>query len=108
MDSVLGLLGLAQRANKLLYGENVYEGIKGVRLLFLASDASVKTSERLSKKARYYQIPLISSYTSKELSAALGKKNIKVLGVKDAGFAASLQKKYKGGSYGETDVQETL
>ena len=93
-DNVLHLLGLAYRARKLVLGEMVLKRIKEVKLLFLASDISPKSKERFLKKCHYYQITWIDSYSSDDLSMALGKNNVKVIGITDDGFCQAIWKKH--------------
>ena len=95
MDSVLKLLGLVYRAKKIVLGEEVLESIKDVKLMLIASDTSDKSVERYLKKCHYYNIEYISKYSSDELSNALGKNNIKLIGIVDEGFKQSLLKKIK-------------
>ena len=65
MDRILSLLGLAQKAHKLIFGENILTDIKKCQYLFIACDASEKTKERYIKKCNYYHIPytLADNYT---------------------------------------------
>ena len=95
MDSVLTLLGLVYRARKAFLGESVLDSLKDVKLMFLASDISEKSRERYLKKCAFYNIEHIDGFSSEELSNALGKKNIKVIGVIDEGFKTSILKKMK-------------
>jgi len=94
MDKTLQLLSLIKKANKLITGEEfVTDAIRKqkVFLVFLASDAGVNTSKKIHDKAKYYNIPLIDSYTSEELSNSIGKKRM-VIGITDLGFATSIKK----------------
>lgn len=92
MDKMLNTLGLAYRAKKVVLGEEVLENIKRVKLLFIASDISEKSRERFLKKCSFYSIEFINEFNSEELSNALGKQNVKVIGVIDEGFTKSLLK----------------
>ncbi|MBP5445203.1 MAG: ribosomal L7Ae/L30e/S12e/Gadd45 family protein [Acholeplasmatales bacterium] len=94
MDKTLQLLGLAKKANKIITGEEfVTDAIrkKKIFLVFLASDAGVNTTKKITDKTKYYEVPLINSYTSDELSYIIGKKRM-VIGISDAGFATSIEK----------------
>ena len=94
MDKTLQLLSLVKKANKLITGEEfVTDAIKKnkVFLVFLASDAGVNTTKKINDKTKYYNVPLISSYTSLELSNVIGKKRM-VIGITDLGFATSIKK----------------
>ena len=94
MNNTLQLLSLARKANKLITGEEfVTDAIKKKRiyLVFLASDAGVNTSKKIHDKTKFYEIPLIDSYSSSELSSVIGKKRM-VIGITDLGFATSIEK----------------
>ena len=94
MDKTLQLLSLVKKANKLITGEEfVTDAIRKnkVFLVFLASDAGVNTTKKINDKTKYYNVPLISSYTSLELSNVIGKKRM-VIGITDLGFATSIKK----------------
>ncbi|MBQ1568026.1 MAG: ribosomal L7Ae/L30e/S12e/Gadd45 family protein [Erysipelotrichaceae bacterium] len=92
MDNTLNILGLAYKARKAVLGEEIFNRISKVRLIFLASDLSEKSRERYEKKCFYYNIEHIDSYDSAQLSAALGKNNVKTVGITDEGFARSIMK----------------
>ncbi|MBQ1534360.1 MAG: ribosomal L7Ae/L30e/S12e/Gadd45 family protein [Erysipelotrichaceae bacterium] len=93
MDNVLQLLGLAYRARKTVLGEEVLKQIKKVKILFIASDASEKSRERYEKKCSFYEIPHIDRFDGSQLSEALGKRNVKFVGITDQGFARTLLNK---------------
>lgn len=103
MDSLLSLIGLMYKAKKLILGETILEEIDSVKFLFIASDASDKTKERFIKKCNYYKINYCVDLDSKSISNAIGKDNIKVLGVIDEGFKETVLKKI-GGNYGKTNL----
>ena len=94
MQKVLQLLGLAFVAKKVISGEDFcVEGIrKGeIKYLFLASDAGVNTTKKITDKAKYYNVVLDNRFTSSELSSAIGKNNRMVIGVLDIGFAKKMK-----------------
>ena len=95
MDKTLSTLGLAYRAKKAVLGEEVLNRIGRVKLIFLASDISVKSRERYEKKCHYYGIEHIDDYDGQQLSAALGRNNVKVIGIIDDGFVKALLKDKK-------------
>ncbi len=109
MDDALKIIGLAYRAGKALLGEEVYRRFGKIRILVRASDISEKSRERLDKKCHYYGVDAIDCFNAEEISSALGKNNVKVIGITDEGFKKSLLKKIreKEGCHGETDIQET-
>ena len=92
-DDVLQLLGLIARARKLLLGEEILKRFKDVRLLIMASDISEKSRERYLKKCHHYQISCIDLYDGSQLSAAIGKSNVKTIGIIDDGFTEAILRK---------------
>ena len=93
MDKTLSNLGLAYRAKKIVLGEEVLNQISDVKLIVIASDISDKSRQRFIKKCDFYNIEYIDSFTGQEISNALGKNNIKVVGIIDEGFKKSLLNK---------------
>lgn len=92
-QKILNLIGLAQRAGRLISGEElVVEAIqKGqVKLVFLANDAAVNLSKKVTDKSYTYQVEVITVFSTLELSAAVGKAR-KVLAVTDAGFTKKMR-----------------
>jgi ribosomal protein L7Ae-like RNA K-turn-binding protein len=90
----LQLLGLAQRAGRLVHGEEaVLELIKSgnAKLAFLASDTAPSTTKRITDKTSTQQVPLIRVFTSEQLSKAIGREGRKVLATADASFAKLIE-----------------
>lgn len=96
---MLNLIGIASRARKTTFGADLT--IKGVRtnkviLVFLANDAAYNTTKFVLDKSKTYEVLVINDFSSEELSNAVGKQNIKVLGITDQGFRdAILNRKRK-------------
>lgn len=93
-DKVLSLIGLCQRARLLVSGEEFsLDKIKNnqARLVFLAKDASQNTSKRILDKSKFYGVDVVQSFSSDELSNAIGKSNRKVIAIKDKGFADKMK-----------------
>lgn len=92
-QKILHLLGLAQRAGRLVSGEElVVDSIQKRRayLIFLATDAAGNLSKKIEDKSHTYQVSVVKEFTALELSTALGKAR-KVLAVTDAGFAKKMR-----------------
>ena len=90
----ISLLGLANRARKIISGEELV--IKAVRnskakLVFLANDASDNTEKKIRDKCTYYQVPLKTVGNRYELGKAIGKDTRVVVAVTDTGFATKLK-----------------
>ena len=96
---MLNIIGLAYRANCLVYGiEQVSEVVntKKARLIITTSDANPKTIEKASSmpercNALYSTIP----FTAEELGAALGVETCGIAAFTDVGFSASFAEKLK-------------
>lgn len=95
-DKILGTIGLAQRAGKIVSGEYMTEGaIKDgtAHLVIIASDVSENTRKKFTNSCSYYEVP-IEEYSDKEtLGHALGKEFRASLAVTDKGFAQAILKK---------------
>ncbi|MGT2951306.1 hypothetical protein BU202_09390 [Streptococcus cuniculi] len=90
---ILNLLGLAQRAGRLISGEElVVESIQKqkAKLVFLAQDAGPNLSKKITDKSHTYQVEVVTAFSTLELSSAVGKPR-KVLAVTDAGFTKKMR-----------------
>lgn len=95
MDNILNNLGLCNRAGKIISGtDEIIDEMRlnKVYLIFLASDASDNTKKKINDKAKYYGVDIIDTYSSIELSNAIGKTNRMVIGIIDKGFVKILKK----------------
>lgn len=93
------LLGLAQRAGKLISGEELtIKAIqrKEAKLVLVATDASDNTKEKIQNKCHFYSVPLTADFTADEISQAIGKSR-SICAFTDKGFADSY-KRLKGTS----------
>lgn len=83
-------LGLAYRANKVVLGtDNIIAGMKNhkVKLVVVSTTASLNTQKVIQDKASFYNTNVIFvDEFDNTISKAIGKKNIKVIGIKDQGF----------------------
>lgn len=98
-QKALNLLGLAERAGKLVSGmEIVLVGLKAkkVKLVILANDCHADTTEKINRVAKQNSVAVISNFDSGEISHAVGK-NRKVLGISDTGFCKALTQKINEG-----------
>ena len=92
-QKISNLLGLAQRAGKIISGEEmVVKAIQDqkVKLVFLAHDAASNLTKKIHDKSDYYQVEVITVFSTLELSIAVGKSR-KVLAVTDAGFTKKMR-----------------
>lgn len=92
-QQVLNLLGLAQRAGKIISGEElVIKSIQSGRAewILLAEDAGPNLTKKIKNKAQYYHVALSTAFTALEISSAIGRPR-KVIAVTDAGFAKKMR-----------------
>ena len=94
-DKVLGMLGLAARAGKVLSGEDmVTDAIKSrkAEAVIVASDASERSKKLFRDKCSYYHVP-IYEYSDKEgLGHAIGKDERSSAAIVDRGLSEAIRK----------------
>ncbi len=94
-DKILNLLGLAQRAGKVISGDFIVEKSmkrKEPKLVLLAGDCASNNEKKYNQLAETHHIPLRSIGTKEILGTAIGKEVRVVVAVLDDGFAKALLK----------------
>ncbi|MET3682178.1 ribosomal protein L7Ae-like RNA K-turn-binding protein [Alkalibacillus flavidus] len=92
-QAYLNFLGLANRARKLVFGEeNIVESIRQqqAKLVLIAQDASDNTTKKLTDKCQSYHVPYAIVTDRQTLSQAIGKDGRVAIAVTDQGFATKL------------------
>ncbi|MFP5111285.1 YlxQ family RNA-binding protein [Bacillaceae bacterium C204] len=89
----MSLLGLANRARKIISGEELT--VKQIqsgkaRLILLSADASENTTKKITDKCNSYQIPYKLVENRHLLGQAIGKEARVVVAVLDEGFAKKM------------------
>ncbi|MGL5751193.1 MAG: L7Ae/L30e/S12e/Gadd45 family ribosomal protein [Paraclostridium sp.] len=87
---IYSFLGLAQRAGKLVSGDDttMMEVKKNkVSLVIVANDASNNTQKLFKDKTSFRKITCVTYSTKLQLGLAIGKAPRAVVGIKDANFA---------------------
>ncbi|KYD00047.1 YlxQ family RNA-binding protein [Heyndrickxia sporothermodurans] len=93
-SKALSLLGLANRARKVISGEElVIKEVKNGRakLVLLSMDASENTTKKVQDKCRFYRIPIYWISNREILGTAIGKESRVVVAITDLGFAKKLE-----------------
>ena len=93
MDKRLNYLGLARRSRHLIAGtDSTISALQNNKLylIVLASDASDGTKDKVTKKAFYYNVPILDIYNVSSISQATGIKNPVVCGIDDSGLAKAI------------------
>jgi|HigsolmetaAR203D_1030402.scaffolds.fasta_scaffold00030_21 ribosomal protein L7Ae-like RNA K-turn-binding protein len=95
MNRVLQLLGLAQRAGKLVSGdEGVLAAVRGgkARLVIIARDASPGAVKKYSDKCRHYGVTMVQAADRQQLGRSIGKPERVAIALLDDGFAGLVRK----------------
>ena len=99
-NRVCGLLGLATRAGKTVFGtEACMQAIekKKIKLLIIATDAAERTKMNFKNICSKSNVPIIEYLSSDELSKSIGQNNKAVVGIKDTNFSNETIKIINGG-----------
>lgn len=94
-NKLASLLGLAQKAGKLVSGETAVEQAIRKRktdLVFLASDATINCQKNYENMAKYYSVPLYKIFSKEEMGNIIGKSPRAVVAVTDRGFCDGMVK----------------
>ncbi|MBQ4045769.1 MAG: ribosomal L7Ae/L30e/S12e/Gadd45 family protein [Lachnospiraceae bacterium] len=95
-NKALSMLGLAQKAGKVVSGEfSVEKAIKSghAYLVILAEDVSENTRKHFTDMCTYHKVPIAFSGTKDELGNVIGRGFRASVAVTDPGFAGSIAKK---------------
>lgn len=89
----MSLLGLANRARKIISGEEL--SLKEIRsgkakLVLLSADASANTAKKITDKCKSYNVPLKVVENRLLLGQAIGKEARVVVAIMDNGFAKKM------------------
>lgn len=99
-SKVLGLLGLATRAGKTVFGtESSKEAIEKnkVKLLIVAEDAADRTKKNFEEICHKYGVTMKVILTIDEISKSIGQNNKAIIGIKDINFSEEILKIINGG-----------
>lgn len=92
-DPCLGMLGLARRAGKLAFGDELVRQMCAehkARCVLVAADAGESTAKKAALYAARVNVPCITlPHGKEELGAAIGKNGCAVCAVSDIGLAAA-------------------
>lgn len=94
LRATLNLLGIAQKAGKILVGNDLVKmGLtkRQIRLLILSLDISVANQDKFIAICQKQDIPFLILNTDKmRLGLCLGRREVALLGVTDNGFAKTI------------------
>lgn len=95
-DKALSMLGLAEKARKVVSGEfSVEKAVKckTACLVIVATDASDNTKKNFSNMCEFYECDIIFYGTKEELGMAIGKQFRASAAVLDENLACAIKKK---------------
>ncbi|WP_449540048.1 YlxQ family RNA-binding protein [Ferdinandcohnia sp. Marseille-Q9671] len=89
----ISLLGLANRARKVISGEELV--VKEIRngnakLVLISEDASANTTKKITDKSTYYKVQLRTVSDRYTLGHAIGKEARVVVAITESGFAKKI------------------
>ena len=99
-EKMLGMLGLAARAGKIVSGmDAVKEKVEKskVKLVIISEDVSEKSKENIKYVCTNNGVMVIEFSTMEELGKVIGKRNRAIIGITDKSFSDGIIKKYNGG-----------
>ena len=99
-NKVYGLLGLATKAGKIVFGtESCLDMIakRKLKLIIVAEDSSERTINNFKEKCVQNNIDFYVFGNKDDISRAIGKTNKTVVGIKDKNLAGAIQKILNGG-----------
>ncbi len=94
-DKLTNMLGLAQKARKIVSGEFATDKAlkeQKAEYVLVAADASEKTAEKYRELTEKQNIPLAMILNKDKLAHALGKETRAVAAITDAGFGKAIGK----------------
>jgi len=96
MQSNLAFIGLVKRANAILSGDRMIEGIrkKSVYCVLLTNNASSRTQKVIRNKCAFYNIPIIDSIDTNELQSVIGE-NVVAIGINNYEMAQKVLKEMR-------------
>ncbi len=95
-DRTLAMLGLAEKARKVVSGEfSVEKAVKcgSAWLVIVAEDASDNTKKMFTNMCEFYECDLVFYGTKDDLGAAIGKQFRASVAITDENLALALKKK---------------
>ncbi len=105
MKTAYNTLGIAYISKNMVLGQDdVVNSIRKnkVALVIISNDSSDNTKKKLWDKCKYYNIKIIEVNDEGQLAKSIGKKKIKVMGIKNKKLADKIYEQIKGEINGES------
>lgn len=94
IDKIYSMFGLAQRAGKLVSGDETCEmTIKSNKccLVIISQDASDRTKKKFKDMCSYREIKLLEYGEKERIGSHIGKESRSVIAIKDGNFARKIE-----------------
>ncbi|ASP28093.1 50S ribosomal protein L7Ae [Spiroplasma corruscae] len=88
-EKLVSSLGIVSSANKLTYGSKLIDKIREnkVSLVIIVTDIGPSQYKKITNKCSFYNVKYYDNLLNgMELSKAIGKDNIKAVGIQDSNF----------------------
>lgn len=95
---IYSLLGIAQRARKLISGQDSVErGVNAgkVFLIIISKGTSKHTRKKMYNLSRNKNVPILIWGNSEDLGQSIGRERRKVIGITDKGIAREISRRIK-------------
>lgn len=102
MSSFFSFLSIAKKSGKIVEGYSKCDDARNSQkfyLFILSSDLSLKSKSKFKKHCENKNIPYIEDFSKEELGDALGRPEVKILGIQDKNIADKLIKLYEEEKY---------
>ena len=99
-NKVSGLIGLAMRAGKIVFGTDAcMQDIQKnkIKLIIIATDSAERTKINFKNICKDKHIPVIEFLEIETISKAIGKDNKAIIGIKDSNFSKEIIRIINGG-----------
>lgn len=99
-ERLCGLLGLATRAGKTVFGTEACTSSiekRKVKLVIISKEAADRTKTNFKEICKKTSVPIWEGITIESLSKAIGKSNKAVVGITDVNFSKEMLKIIDGG-----------
>lgn len=104
MNKFFNFLGLVKRSRNLLEGYskcNEERNRRSIYLFIISKDASDSSKRKFINHCKINNIPYIEDFSKEELGEAIGRPEIKILGILDKNMGSKLLDLYEEDKYME-------
>lgn len=100
INKLLTTLGMVSSAKKLIFGEKLFEKIKKnkIKIVLTVSDMGISQLKKINDNCKFHNVLIYNGlFDTHQLNQAIGKKNIKAVGIEDINFYKLINNKISEG-----------